>query len=208
MKSKIQSDKECVRLLKAGKLSAFDILIERYTEKVFRLSMRITRNQEDAEDVLQEVFTSVFAKIGSFKEKSAFSSWLYRITVNTAYMKLRDRKKHATVNIEGSNVVKESSWVGKRSDINDVTFMSIRSELKKILVAAVGSLPKDYQAIFILRDMDGLSNKEVANALSLSVPAVKSRLHRARLALRKDLGDFFKDYKSETEISYGSKIAS
>lgn len=207
MTSKILSDKECVKMLKAGDISAFDIIIERYTEKVFRLSIRITRNQEDAEDVLQEVFASVFAKIGSFKEKSAFSSWLYRITVNTAYMKLRDRKKHATVNIEDSNTTKENSWVEKRSDLNDVTFMSIRSELKSILIAAVGSLPKDYQAIFILRDMDGLSNKEVADALSLSVPAVKSRLHRARLALRKDLGEFFKDYQSETEISYGPKIA-
>lgn len=207
MKDKKTSDKEYVKLLKAGDKEAFEKILEKYTEKVFHLSMRITRNQQDAEDVLQDVFTTIFAKINSFQERSAFSSWLFRITVNTAYMKLRTRKKHTTINIADINLSDQNSWAGKRSDTNDITFMTIRSELKNKLTDAIKTLPEDYQIIFILRDVDGLSNKDVSDVLSISVPAVKSRLHRARLSLRKQLNNFYCDYITDDLVETNSQVA-
>jgi RNA polymerase sigma-70 factor (ECF subfamily) len=207
MKDKKTSDKEYVKLLKAGDKEAFEKILEKYTEKVFHLSMRITRNQQDAEDVLQDVFTTIFAKINSFQERSAFSSWLFRITVNTAYMKLRTRKKHTTINIADINLSDQNSWAGKRSDTNDITFMTIRSELKNKLTDAIKTLPEDYQTIFILRDVDGLSNKDVSDVLSISVPAVKSRLHRARLSLRKQLNNFYCDYITDDLVETNSQVA-
>jgi RNA polymerase sigma-70 factor (ECF subfamily) len=206
MRTKRLPDKHYVHAFKKGDIKAYEELLNRYSEKVFHLSMRITRNQDDAEDVLQDVFASVYQKISMFKEQSAFSSWLYRITVNTSYMKLRVRRKHATVDLDDVVAGTQESWALKRSETDDLNYMTARHQLQSELTNAIASLPEDYQKIFILRDVDGLSNQEVSSVLEVSVPAIKSRLHRARMCLRKQLESFYRDYKEQDSIAYGPNM--
>ena len=196
-------DDKLVDMLREGNTEAYVELIKRYQDKAHNLAMRITRNEQDTEEILQDVFVTVYTKIDKFQGKSAFSSWLYRITVNTSFMKLRRRKKHAAVGLDDVNPTAASSWGNNRSDMSDLNYISTRHELKSELQEAISELPPEYKAIFILRDVDGLSNQEVGEVLDLSVPAVKSRLHRGRNMLRKRLQNFYDDYKSSDRISYG-----
>ena len=188
-------DTVLVDKLKGGDMDAFEELISRYESKVFNLAMRFTRNQEDAEEVLQDVFSTIYSKIEGFRGQSAFSSWMYRIIVNAAFMKLRKRKQQATVSIEDlTPAVKQfcmerESLLANRSDN-----ITINKELRDKLEDSIGRLPDQYRAVFILRDVDGLSNQEVSEILGLSIPAVKSRLHRSRLMLRKKLQRYYLEY--------------
>ena len=184
------SDRDLITTFGYGNVSAYEELISRYTDKVFRLAMRITRSQDDAEEVLQDVCITVFAKLDSFQGKSAFSSWLYRITANTALMKLRRRKKHSALELDESILGAQQSWTVQRSDTSDIEYMSIRHELRAALCNAIDGLPDDYRMIFVLRDVDGLSNQEVGDIMDLSVSAVKSRLHRSRTILRRALAEY------------------
>lgn len=211
---KDRSDAELVEAMKNSQLpacadctaaQAFDELLRRYSEKAYRLAMRITRQQEDAEEVLQETFLSVFDKISEFRGTSAFSSWLYRITVNTAFMKLRKRRKHSAVELDEQIAASQECWVGKRSDVSDTNYLSAQHELRAVLEQAIEALPVDYRTIFVLRDVDGLSNQQVSEIMDLSVPAIKSRLHRSRLLLRKRLRGFYEDYMSAQQIAYGPR---
>ena len=204
MEKDIRSDSELVEAFRAKDQGAYIELVERYTEKAHNLAVRITRSREDAEEILQDVFITVFNKIDSFKGESAFSSWLYRVTVNTAFMKLRKRKKHASVELDES-IPSTNGWTMDRSDSCDINYMTSRHQLRHELEEAISKLPDEYKLIFVLRDVDGLSNQEVGEVLSLSVPAVKSRLHRSRSMLRKRLMSFYRDYRSLEEISYGPK---
>jgi len=189
------SDLDLVKRFKKGSIDAFEELIKRYESKIFNLAMRFTRNQEDAEEVLQDVFTTIYRKMGSFEGKSAFSSWLYRIIVNAAFMKLRKRKQDHTVSVEDlapqvkQSVMDQDNLMNLRSDN-----MTFGRELREVLEAAIGKLPGQYRAVFILRDVDGLSNQEVGEILDLSIPAVKSRLHRSRLMLRRRLRKYYEDF--------------
>ena len=198
-----KSDAELVDAFRNGDQAAFAEIVERYTQKVGNLSMRLTRNSEDAEEVMQDVFVTVYRKIGCFEGKSQFSSWLYRITVNTSFMKLRRRRNTPLVSFEEISPTVRESWVGTGSDQSDVNYISSRHELREALEGAISRLPDEYRAIFVLRDIDGLSNQDVGEILGLSVPAVKSRLHRSRLMLRKKLQRFFDDYVSDDVIMYG-----
>jgi len=199
------SDGELVAAFQRGDCSAYEELVSRYLEKVYNLSWRITRLPEDAEEILQEVFISVFSKIREFQGKSAFSSWLYRITVNTAFMKLRKRKKHLALSLEEAVIGEQQSWAAQRSDLCDVNYISSRHELRAVLQQAIGRLPDEYRTIFVLRDIDGLSNQEVGDIMGLSVPAIKSRLHRSRLILRKKLRGFHKDWTSTSHLCLGRR---
>ncbi len=198
-------DNELIAKIKEGDLASFSEIIERYTQKVHNLAMRITRNEEDTEEILQDVFVTVFHKADRFEGKSAFSSWLYRITVNTAFMKLRKRRQSPAVSIEEVSASVKDSWVGTTADASDVNYICSRHELRAEIDAAIAQLPEEYRTIFVLRDVDGLSNQEVGEVLGLSVPAVKSRLHRSRLMLRKSLQKFYDDYRGD-KISYGDNV--
>jgi RNA polymerase sigma-70 factor (ECF subfamily) len=202
MNANIQ-DTELVAALRNKNEASFVELVERYSQKVHNLAMRITRNEEDTEEVLQDVFITVYNKIDKFEGKSAFSSWLYRITVNTSFMKLRKRRQNQSVSLEDVSPAVKENWVGNSSENTDMTYVSARHELRGELDSAIGRLPEEYRTIFILRDVDGLSNQEVGEILELSVPAVKSRLHRSRLMLRKRLQKFYDDYRAPDRISYG-----
>lgn len=207
MEQKVRSDKELVEALKAGDATSFDELLKRYSEKVHNLAMRITRNEEDAEEILQDVFVTVHKKIDKFEGKSAFSSWLYRVTANTAFMKLRKRRQTPAVSLEDFGTSVKESWVSKRSEDCDVDYISSRHELRGELEEAIERLPEEYRAIFLLRDVDGLSSQEVGEILNISVPAVKSRLHRSRLMLRKKLQKYYDEYSSTPSVPYGNGFA-
>jgi RNA polymerase sigma-70 factor, ECF subfamily len=187
------NETELVHRAKAGDLSAFSQLISMYEARVFRLARHIVRNQEDAEDVLQNAFLKAFTALESFQENSKFYTWLVRITVNEALMKLRKRKRKKEVSLDEPVDTGEDQMVREIAVWDNTPEESYsREELREILEKAVDELPAIYRAVFLLRDVDELSTEETAEALDLSVPAVKSRLLRARLKLREILTHHFK----------------
>jgi RNA polymerase sigma-70 factor (ECF subfamily) len=195
MSSPIEIDDEAAILAQArtGDAKAFSELLRRYERKIFRLALHITQNREDAEDVLQETFLKSFEHLDQFQGQSKFYTWIVRIAVNQALMKLRKRKTDRSVSLDDAidtgedTVAREiAAW-----DENPEERYS-REELNEILTSAVDGLTPIYRAVFVLRDVDGLSTEETADALDLSVPAVKSRLLRARLQLRDKLTRYFK----------------
>jgi RNA polymerase sigma-70 factor (ECF subfamily) len=195
------TDAELVKGVLRKEESCFEELLERYGSKVLNLAMRITRNQEDSEEILQDVFITVFTKIGSFEHKAQFSSWLYRVTMNSSFMKIRARNRRRTVSLEDVEPNVRQNWVGNRTEMFDIDSMSSRHELREAIQSAVAHLPEDYRAIFVLRDIDGLSNEAVSQVLKLSVPAVKSRLHRSRLLMREQLKSFYAEATGAEDTS-------
>jgi RNA polymerase sigma-70 factor (ECF subfamily) len=182
-----------VALSRQGDTLAFGELVKRYEGKIFRLAQHVTQNREDAEDVLQETFMKAYEHLDQFKGDSKFYTWIVRIAVNQALMKLRRRKTDKSVSLDEAidtgedTVVREiAAW-----DENPEQQFS-REELGEVLDTAIQSLEPPYRSVFVLRDIEELSTEETADALGLSVPAVKSRLLRARLQLREKLTRFFK----------------
>ena len=195
MKDKKISDVALVAEFSKGSIEAFEELVSRYEAKVFNLAIRFTRNQEDAEEVMQDVFTTLYRKIDGFQGKSAFSSWLYRIVVNAAFMKLRKRKQNQSMLLEDlAPQVREACMEKDVLMGHTANNTAVTSELRVVLQAAIDKLPEQYRAVFVLRDVDGLSNEETSEVLALSIPAVKSRLHRSRLMLRKKLQRYYDDF--------------
>jgi RNA polymerase sigma-70 factor, ECF subfamily len=176
-----------------GGAEAFTELVNRYERNVYRLARHITQNPEDAEDVLQETFLKAYEHLRDFQGNSKFYTWLVRIAVNQALMKLRKRKTDASVSLDDPYDTGEENLVREIAvwDPNPEQTCS-REELRAILEKAVDSLPPTFRAVFALRDIEELSTEETAVILNLSVPAVKSRLLRARLRLREKLTRYFK----------------
>jgi len=152
--------------------------------------LRMVRNPEDAEDVLQDTFLRAYRGIKSFQGASTFSTWIYRITANSALMRLR-KKQLPTISIEDQDEretpVNIADWTPGPVE------QLMTQELQQEMDAAIESLPPEFQQVFILRDVEERSNAEVAEILDLSVAAVKSRLHRARLKVRNRLAGYFSD---------------
>lgn len=196
----VLTDEVLIAKFSKGCEQSFAEIIARYETKVHNLAMRLTRNPEDAEEVIQDVFITVYRKISSFEGKAKFSSWLYRITVNAAFMKLRKKKQEKAISLDDvmssieNQPITQPNAFGARADS-----LAIDNEVRTALEGAIGKLPEDYRAVFVLRDVDGLSNKEVSDILGLSIPAVKSRLHRSRIMLRKRLRKFYEDFSLETK---------
>jgi RNA polymerase sigma-70 factor (ECF subfamily) len=188
-----KTDLELIEDFRRGNEGAFEELISRYEEKAYHLANRFTRNAEDAEEVLQDVFTTVYRKIDGFEGKASFSSWLYRVTVNAGLMKLRKRRQNRCVHLEDVLPEIDSSVLLKTPDHTNVDQEVFVGEMREALQNAVSELPDEYRFVYIMRDIDGLTSREVAELLSISVPAVKSRLHRARLMLRRTLAGIYRD---------------
>jgi RNA polymerase sigma-70 factor (ECF subfamily) len=159
----------------------------------------MTATDEDAEDVLQEAFIKAFRSLSGFKGKSKFSTWLYRITVNLALMKLR-RKKIDSVSLDKPISIGEETVQREFEDESlDPLEELIESESMGILDKAIDDLPKSYRAVFVLRHVEGLSTEETARILGISVPAVKSRLHRTRIALKEKLIGHLKNQRDRRD---------
>ena len=194
-------DEILVRDMKAGHMEAFNKIFELYQRKIYALAFNMTRNQMDAQDVTQDVLLTIYRKIGTFQGKSAFSSWVYRITLNATYMKLRNKKKEHYVSLDESlpNFNHAGFQNDKVSDWSKSTdSLLFSNETKKVIEKAVDLLPEKEKVVFILRDVEGLSTEKVGDILDLTIPAVKSRLHRARLFLRKKLSHYFDEYQTRS----------
>jgi RNA polymerase sigma-70 factor (ECF subfamily) len=201
MKEQKITDVALVNEFKKGDLTAFEEIVSRYEVKVMNLSLRFTRNQEDAEEVMQDVFTTVYRKIDGFRGQSAFSSWLYRIVVNAAFMKLRKKKQSQTISMEDlAPAVKQYCMERDNAANTHSHGVAVTRELQEVLQKAIDRLPDQYRAVFVLRDVDGLSNQETGEILDLSIPAVKSRLHRSRIMLRKKLQRYYEDFTGNKAI--------
>jgi RNA polymerase sigma-70 factor (ECF subfamily) len=191
----LASDEDLIARARAADFGAFEELLGRYEDKVFRLAYRILRNETDAKEILQETFVSIWRKLDTFKGDSQFGSWVYRIATNAALMRLRAHRRHPEVSTEelpigyldnyGTPMPAGENW-SKRPDDELQS-----SELRSHIQAAVDALPDIYRTVFVIRDVEGLSTEETADALGISVPTVKTRLHRARIALRDAIGGYF-----------------
>jgi RNA polymerase sigma-70 factor (ECF subfamily) len=184
---------DLVEKARGGNVRAFTELVTRYERNIFRLALHITQNREDAEDVLQEAFLKAFQHLDQFQGQSKFYTWIVRIAVNEALMKLRKRKSDRTVSLDEEldtgedTLVREIAVWGE-----DPEQLYSREELQQILNQAIQSLSAPYRTVFALRDIEELSTEETAAALGLTIAAVKSRLLRARLMLREKLTRLFK----------------
>jgi RNA polymerase sigma-70 factor (ECF subfamily) len=186
-----------VQAAKKGDDSAFEELVRRYDRNVFRIAQHITQNREDAEDVVQEAFLKAYGNLAQFQEQSKFYTWLVRIAVNEALMKLRRRRPERMVSLDEEIKTEDDSLPREIADWSpNPEQLYNQSELGEILSKTIQGLPPGFRTVFVLRDVEGLSTEETAAALDLSVPAVKSRLLRARLQLRERLGKFFQKRES------------
>jgi RNA polymerase sigma-70 factor (ECF subfamily) len=183
--------------LQAGDESALRDLAEAYGSKIYQLAFRYLRNKEDAEEVMQDVLYKVYRKVGEFRGDAALSSWIYRITFNTAMSRLRTAKYQRSQNDEalvhaggtdGDDAAPARREVADWSDMADERVL--RSQLRKRAVRAILSLPAIYRAPVMLRDVQGMSTEEASAMLRVKDQTLKSRLHRGRLILRKQLADF------------------
>jgi len=181
-----------VAAAKGGDAASFNELVNRYERKILRLAQNITQNREDAEDVMQEAFLKAYTHLANFQGDSRFYTWLVRIAVNEALMKLRKRRGGKEVSLdepmetEDDLVPREVADWGPSPDQRYE-----RAQMNSILSEAIEKLEPEFRMVFVLRDIEELSTEETAKLLGLSVPAVKSRLLRARLRLRQKLNRFF-----------------
>lgn len=196
-------DQALIDKINDGDFQAFEALVNRYEGKVYRLAMRMLRNQQDAEDALQEAFFQVYRGLKSFEGRSNFSTWLFRLATNVCLMKIRHRGTEPTGMVpledflpqhEEGNQPSLQEWPEKPEEI------LLTKEAREKMMEALDQLPADYRAVFILRDIEGFSNAEAGEALGISVAAVKSRLHRARIALRGMLAEYFEQGKFGTPV--------
>ena len=183
-----------VERLRGGDPAALEALMERYAPRVYRLAYGITRNQADAEEVVQDVFLNLFRKIDSFEGRSALGTWIYRVAANQALIKQRGKRFEVEVALEeqlptflaDGHRAGDRAWVladWSRTQEEELLTAETRGTLNR----AIDALPDHYRAVLVLRDVEGLSNEKVAEALGESVATVKSRLHRARMALREQM---------------------
>ncbi len=193
-------DADLVRLAQGGTTAAFDELVRRYQDRVFRLCFKILRNEDDAAEAMQDAFFQAYRGIARFKAESTFSTWLYRVATNAALMKYR-RRRDGHVSFEqsqGANPDAEPmaipDWT--KQPLEDL----LDSETREILSHEVEKLPENERTVFVLRDIMEQSNDQVATELGLTVAAVKSRLHRARVHLRDRMNRYFKDKLSRKDV--------
>ena len=188
---------QLVSAAKAGDTAAFDELVGRYERKIFRLGMNITQNREDAEDVMQEAFLKSFTNLDRFQGDSRFYTWLVRIAVNEALMKLRKRRPNQ-VSLDEPLTDEDDSVFRQIEDWGPSPEQKFaQTELNGILTEVIGELDPIFRVVFLLRDVESISTEETAQILGISVAAVKSRLLRARLKLRQKLNKYFR--RSETQ---------
>jgi RNA polymerase sigma-70 factor (ECF subfamily) len=188
------SDHALVEALRAGDAAALEALMARYSGRVYRLACGILRNEADAEEVAQDVFLTLFRKVDSFEGKSALWTWIFRVTTNAALARRRGKRLEVEVPLEehlprfaadghrlGDDSYLEFDW--SRTPEEEL----LSGEARAVVRRAIDTLPEDYRVVLVLRDVEGLSNEEAAEAVGETVACVKSRLHRARMALREQL---------------------
>jgi len=190
----LDRDADLVDRLRRQEAGATEVLVATYGDRVYRLAIRITGNSSDAEEVVQDALWAATRKIDTFRGTAAFGSWVYRITANAAYQKRRGRwvERHGTSWDElapgfdetGAAVEPGIDWSPRLKD------PVLQAELQSVLRAAIDELPVEHRATFVLHDVEGLTNPEIAETLQIKLATVKSRVHRARLFLRSRLAAY------------------
>jgi len=198
--TRVDVDAELVEALRREDPDAAERLVERFGDRVYRLAMRITGSREDAEEAAQDALWTAARKIQMFKGESAFGSWIYRITANAAYQKLRTRRQKSA-EIALDDVLPLLDGDGRHFEpmddwSNRVDERALQGELRDVLQRAIDGLPPDYRTALVMHDVEGLSNPDIAETLGISLPAVKSRVHRSRLFVRKQLADYLDSAKA------------
>ncbi len=194
-------DAELVKLAQAGDTRGFDELVRRYQDKVYRLCFKILRHEDDASEALQDAFLSAFRGLKNFKAESTFSTWLYRIATNASLMKYRKRRD-GHISLEQSQSANENSETMQLPDWSQQPAQDLLdTETREVMAEGIQRLPEELRTVFVLRDVQDMSNAEVAEVLGLTVAAVKSRLHRARRSLRDWLDRYFRDRLTRKERS-------
>jgi len=194
---KIDRDAALLAALRAETPEAPEMLVDTYGDRVYRLTYRITGSNEDAEEATQDALWTAARKIDSFKGESQFGSWLYRIAANAAYQKLRTRRaKTREIAIDdvlpafdndGLHFEPMDDWAPRVDD------NAVNGELRDVLETAIAELPPDYRTALVMHDVEGMPNPDIAETLGISLPAVKSRVHRSRLFVRKKLAEYMAD---------------
>ena len=197
-RSRMSDDGDLLARLRDGDATALELLMATYADRVYRLACGVTRNEADAQEIVQDVFLTVFRRHASFEGRSALSSWIYRITMNAALNKRRGKRAELETSLEaelpaflpdghrdGDRAYLLADWSGTPEDA------MLSGESRAIIRAAIDALPAHYRAVLVLRDVEGLSNEETAAAIGESVASVKSRLHRARMVVREQLTRHF-----------------
>ena len=190
-------DVALVNSARGGDVQAFETLVNKYDRQIFRIAQHITQNREDAQDIVQDAFLKAYEKLDQFQGNSKFYTWLVRIAVNESLMRLRKRRTGKMVSIDDDIETEEGSVPRDLADWSPNPEQNYtQAELAEILRKTIQGLPHGFRIVFVLRDVDGLSTEETAETLGLSVPAVKSRLLRARLQLRERLSRYFRKKKA------------
>jgi len=202
MATRVDPDAGLVQALRDDEPAAAEQLVSKYGDRVYRLAIRITGVNEDAEEVAQDALWTAARKIHMFKGDAAFGSWLYRITANAAYQKLRTRKGRQN-EIPWEQVLPALDGEGRHFEPMDdwsprVDESALQGELREVLTTAIAGLPPDYRTAFVMHDMEGMSNPEIAETLGISLPAVKSRVHRSRLFLRQRLAEYMTEASEQS----------
>ncbi len=183
------ADRSLVERVKAGDVAAFERLFSRHQARLYRFASRMCRHAQDAEDILQDTFLAAFRHAKTFRGRARFTTWLYTIAANACRRSRRGARP--------SMGVDEADGEGPAAPVDDWTrrpdVQVMRKETRRAIDDAIASLPRDQRLVLVLRDMEGLPAEEVGRIVGVGVPAVKSRLHRARLAVRAHLARHFQD---------------
>ena len=192
-------DRALLERAKGGDVAAFEAIVERHRDRVFAVALHLTRSEADAAEITQETFLSAYRNLANFRGDAEVSTWLHRIAGNFGLMRLRHKKVQDRVeephpgpqfSDRGTLAEMVADW---RADALDEV---LDSELREAITAATDSLPEGHRQVFLLRDVEGLSYEEIAEITGESVSAIKSRLHRARLALRAAIDTFYAEHET------------
>jgi RNA polymerase sigma-70 factor (ECF subfamily) len=190
-----EEDRQLVSRAQAGDISAFEALVEAHRDKVYGLALRMTRSEADAAEITQDTFLSAYQHLKDFRGDAAFGSWVHRIAANNALMRLRHRRvvQAAEGELQGPEFTERGSLADYPAQDWSRTAEGkiLDAELGRAIQEATDRLPEGYREVFLLKDLEGLSYEQIAEATGDSIPAIKSRLHRARLALREAIDRFY-----------------
>ncbi|MCZ7625963.1 MAG: RNA polymerase subunit sigma-24 [Candidatus Methylomirabilota bacterium] len=191
--SSYTEERAVIERLRSGDYDAFEAIFRRYVNRVYRQVFRLVGNDAEAEEIVQEVFLAVYQKCKSFRGDSAFSTWLYSLAMNACLTRLRKRKRNREISLDAFlPCYREDGHHRVRPVFNwadEVEFRLEKDELRELLQEAIDQLPPAEKAVIVLSDVEGVPDREIGETLRLSIPAVKARLHRARLFLRGKLAD-------------------
>jgi RNA polymerase sigma-70 factor, ECF subfamily len=193
--SRVDLDRQLLARAQDGDLSAFEALVEAHRDRVYGLALRMTRSEADAAEITQDTFLSAFQHLKDFRGDAAFGSWTHRIAANYALMRLRHRRvaQAAEDELAGPEFTERGSLasipaLGWQRGAEE---QALDAELRHAIQEATDGLPEGYREVFLLKDVEGLSYEQIAELTGDSVPAIKSRLHRARLALRETIDAYY-----------------